>query len=60
MHPRQQRRIAPRRRCIDRHSLFRTKAVQIMRAARFGASAAQAFSTKRRTPTTAPIMLRLM
>ena len=44
MHPRQQRRIAPRRRCIHRHRLLRAKTVQIVRAARFGAGTAQAFT----------------
>ena len=46
MPARQQRRITPRRGCIHRHRLLRAKTVQIVRAARFGAGAAQAFAPK--------------
>ena len=40
MPARQQRRIAPRRSRVHGHRLLRAKAVQIVRAARFGAGAA--------------------
>ena len=45
--PRQQRRIPPGRRRIHRQRLLRTKPVQIMRSAGFGASPAQTFAAKR-------------
>ena len=50
VHPRQQSRIPPRRRGVNRHRLLRAKAVEVMRAARLGAGAGQAFAAKRLHP----------
>ena len=46
MHPRQQRRISPSCRGVNGNGLLGAEAVQVVRAAGLGASAAQAFAAK--------------
>ena len=47
MSTRQQRRVPPGRRGVHRDGLLCAEAIQVMRAARFGAGAAQAFASER-------------